>query len=195
MPDRPKPPRRARMILTRAGTVGGLAAATALAIRAIRYLGRPVGNPRVPEPASPVDLERYMGLWYEQFRYDAPFEKGMDEVTAQYSLNANGTVRVINRGRNRHGKWTKRTATAHVADHTTNAKLTVRFFGLLRGKYWVMDHAADYSWAIVGEPSGRFLWALTRDPQPTADLTNHLTTRIQALGYDRSRLRVTRQSL
>src|SRR3546814_12623869 len=77
------------------------AVAAPLALLAWKYYPRPgpVGNFSVPEPAKAVDLRRYMGLWFEQYRYDASFEKGLEAVTAEYSLNRNGTVRVVNQGR------------------------------------------------------------------------------------------------
>src|SRR3546814_11365988 len=77
------------------------AVAAPLALRAWKYYPRPgpVGNFSVPEPAKAVDLRRYMGLWFEQYRYDASFEKDLEAVTAEYSLDRNGTVRVVNQGR------------------------------------------------------------------------------------------------
>jgi apolipoprotein D and lipocalin family protein len=162
-----------------------------------KYIPRPgpVGNPAVPEPAKPVDLVRYGGRWYEQFRYEASFQKGMDAVTADYSLGPGGSVRVVNRGR-RGGpgsRFDKSVGRARVVDKATNAKLKVSFFGPFAGDYWVLDHGDDYDWSIVGEPSGRYLWALTREARPGPEILEHLEDRVRSLGYDWSLVRITAQ--
>ncbi|TCM14432.1 apolipoprotein D and lipocalin family protein [Novosphingobium sp. PhB165] len=159
------------------------------ACAAIRRHG-PVGNHAVPQPAKLVDVQRYMGRWYEQYRYEASFEKEMDGVTAEYSLEHDGTVRVVNRGQRR-GKWKESIGKAKIVDAATNAKLKVSFFGPFYGNYWVLDHDDDYQWSIVGEPSGRYLWVLTRDPRPSAELLSDIEGRVKSLGYDRSLLRRT----
>lgn len=169
----------------------------ALLLGACAYIPRPgpVGNQAVPQPARPVDLSKYMGRWYEQFRYEASFEKNMDEVTAEYSLNADGTVKVVNRGRKagNSGEFRESVGKAKIADPTTNAKLKVSFFGPFYGDYWVLDHDTDYGWSIVGEPSGRYLWVLTRTVHPSPEVLEHLEARVKALGYDWSLVRVTKQ--
>lgn len=155
----------------------------------------PVGNSNVPQPAKSVDVDRYMGKWYEQFRYEASFQKDMDAVSADYSLNADGTVRVVNRGRKggASGKWKEAVGKAKVVDPATNAKLKVSFFGPFYGDYWVLDHADDYEWSIVGEPSGRYLWVLTREARPSPEQLRTLQDRVVSLGYDWSLVRVTKQ--
>lgn len=155
----------------------------------------PVGNRSVPEPIKPVDLQQYLGRWYEQFRYEAPFQKGMDAVTADYSRNSDGSVRVINRGRKGgvDGKENSSTGKAKVVGTATNAKLKVSFFGPFHGDYWVLDHGDRYEWSIVGEPSGRYLWALTRERNPDGAVVDMLEARVRALGYDLSLIRRTQQ--
>lgn len=173
--------------------------ATALAApllwAAWKYVPRPgpVGNRAVPGPARAVDLRRYLGRWYEQFRYEASFEKGMGAVTADYSRNRDGTIRVVNQGRNGgpDGKPAKSVGKAKVVDTATNAKLKVAFFGPFYGDYWVLDHGDEYDWSIVGEPSGRYLWILTRDAHPDVELLDLLQARAIALGYDWSLVRRT----
>lgn len=158
--------------------------------------GAPSGNPKPPEPAKPVELGKYLGLWYEAARYDFRFEKGCDGVTAEYSLRPDGLVEVRNTCRKGGPEGVEKVSLgkAKVVDKTAGAKLKVSFFGpFFVGDYWVMDHADDYSWAIVGEGSGRYLWLLTRD-KPTPALTQALTDRAKAMGYDVSRLRVTRHA-
>ena len=82
---------------------------------------------------------------------------------------------------------------AKVVDATTNAKLKVSFFGPFYGDYWVLDHASDYSWSIVGEPSGRYLWILHREARPAEAEVQQLIARARDLGYDTSMLRRTKQ--
>jgi apolipoprotein D and lipocalin family protein len=173
---------------------GGILGATVLlgACAVIPRAG-PVGNRQVPEPAKAVDVNQYLGLWHEQFRYEASFEKNMDMVTAHYSLNGDGSVKVVNKGRSQSGKWKDATGKAKVVDRSRNAKLKVSFFGPIYGNYWVLDHGEDYDWSIVGEPSGRYLWVLTRDRHPSPDLLAQLEERVKQLGYDWSLVRITKQ--
>ena len=164
-----------------------------------RMSGGPVGNRAVPQPAKAVDLARYLGRWYEIARYEAWFQRGCESVTADYALNKDGTIRVVNACRQGSitGKPKSATGKAKVADAATNApanaKLKVSFFGPFYGDYWVLDHADDYSWSIVGEPSGRYIWILSRQPHLTPEAFATLEARVKALGYDWSLVRVTQQ--
>ena len=154
----------------------------------------PSGNPNPPQPAKAVELDRYLGKWYEVARYDMRFQKGCEAVTAEYSKRPDGLIRVLNTCRQDAVDGQVRTAEgkARVVDTATNAKLKVSFFGPVWGDYWVMDRAEDYSWAIVGEGSGKYLWLLTRRP-PTDLERETLTARAKALGYDVAMLRPTLQ--
>ncbi len=156
---------------------------------------RPVGNAHVPEPARPVDLNRYLGLWHEIARYENSFERDCEGVTAEYTLRADGLIRVLNtcreggpggRARSSEGK-------AKVVEGSQGAKLRVSFFGPFFGDYWVLDHAGDYAWSIVGEPSGKYLWILSRDATPSPAALEMLVRRARELGYDTALLRMTRQ--
>ena len=156
----------------------------------------PVGNPSVPEPAKAVDLSRYAGLWYEIGRYDNGFERGCEGVTAQYASRPDGLIDVRNACRQGgvDGELKVTEGKAKVVEGSRNAKLKVSFFGpFYFGDYWVLDRADDYSWSIVGEPRGRYLWLLTRDPRPSQELRDQLFRRVSELGYDTSLIRPTRQ--
>lgn len=172
-----------------------LVAGAALALGACATLQRgPVGNAAVPQPAKPVELERYLGRWYEQARYEAGFQVGCEAVTADYSLRDDGLIRVVNSCREGavDGRLRTAEAKAKIVEGSRNAKLKVSFFGpFYVGDYWVLDHAHDYSWSIVGEPSGRYLWLLTREARPSAAQGQALRQRAQELGYDLSLLRET----
>ena len=174
-----------------------LLAGTAVALTACATFQRgPVGNTAVPQPAKPVDLTRYAGRWYEIGRYEAGFQRGCEAVTATYSLRDDGLVTVVNTCRQDgvNGELRSVEGKAKVVESSGNAKLKVSFFGpFYLGDYWVLDRAEDYSWSIVGEPSGRYLWLLSRSPQPSAQARETMRNRATALGYDLSILRPTQQ--
>jgi len=154
----------------------------------------PVGNPSVPQPTKTVDLKRYTGLWYELARYENGFEQGCEGVTAEYDAKPNGEIAVLNTCRTGSPTGPAKTiqGSARVLPESGNAKFKVSFFGpFYVGNYWIIDRAPDYSWSIVGEPSGRYLWLLSRTKSRSALAT--MTRRARALGYDTSLLRVTAQ--
>ncbi len=168
--------------------------AAMLALAGFRLLDRhPVGNPNVPQPAKTVDLKSYLGRWYEIARYEQRFERGCEGVTAEYNLRSDGKIDVLNRCRKQGGKTVEARGLAKVVDAQSNAKLKVSFFRPFSGDYWILDHADDYSWSIVGEPSGRYLWILARQAEPGIELTEELVDRSRALGYDSSMLIRTKQ--
>jgi apolipoprotein D and lipocalin family protein len=155
----------------------------------------PVGNTDVPQPAKSVDLQRYLGTWYELARYEAGFQKDCEAVTANYSLTSPTEIKVVNSCRKGglDGKAQVATGKAKIVEGSNNAKLRVSFFGPFYGDYWVLDRADDYSWAIIGEPSGRYLWLLHREGSPGAPTLNAMTDRAKALGYNTDQLRITKQ--
>jgi apolipoprotein D and lipocalin family protein len=149
----------------------------------------------VPAPAKTVDLARYQGKWFELARYDASFQRGCEGVTAEYTPLADGTVRVVNRCRQGSVDGIERSAEAmaRVVPGTGDAQLKVTFFWPFEGDYWVLDRANDYSWAIVGEPSGQYLWILSRKALVPERDYHRLVSRAAALGYDVALLRRTAQ--
>lgn len=151
----------------------------------------PVGNPHVPEPAKSVELGRYLGTWYEIGRYDHSFERGCEAVTAQYTLREDGLIGVLNSCHQGgvDGPVKSADGRAKTVEGSAGAKLKVSFFGpFFVGDYWVLDHAADYSWSIVGEPSGKYLWLLTREARPGKKRIAMLKQRAREMGYDISML-------
>ena len=153
----------------------------------------PVGNDSVSEPRKSVDLRRYLGRWYEIARYEQSFQKGCEGVTADYALRPDGNIEVVNRCRKPGGETSEARGRAKVVDTVTNAKLKVSFFGPFYGDYWVLDHADDYTWSIVGEPSGRYLWILSREAVPAEAEVKQLIDHARDLGYDTSMLLRTEQ--
>ena len=137
-----------------------IAAATLLQGCAALGPKHPVGNVAVPQPAKSVELDRYLGRWYELARYEQGFQKDCEGVTADYARRADGKISVLNACRKPDGRTTSATGKAKVVDPVTGAKLKVSFFGPFYGDYWVLDRAADYSWSIVGEINQHFRFLL-----------------------------------
>ena len=174
----------------------GLAVVTATLLLAGKATGQRVGNPVVPEPLKPVDLPRYLGRWYEFARYDNRFERHCEAMTADYSQRPDGLIRIVNTAHRGSPEGRARVATgrAKIVPGSGNAKWRLSFFGpLFWGHYWVLDHDDDYHWAVVGEPSGKYLWLLTRQAVPEPAVQELLVARARALGFDTYRLHRTVQ--
>jgi apolipoprotein D and lipocalin family protein len=135
-----------------------------------------------------VDLPRYMGTWYEIARLPNSFEKGLECITATYSLLDNGKVRVINRGKSSEG-WSEAKGIAKVPDERFPGRLKVSFFRPFYGPYWIISlDEADYSWVMVGSPSRKYFWILARNPQMDEELYQSLVKKAMELGYDTTQL-------
>lgn len=147
------------------------------------------------ETVESVDIERYLGLWYEIARLPNRFERNCEGVTAEYSLRDDGLITVTNTCRKGSVDGEARTANgrARIVDAETNAKLEVSFFGPFWGDYWIIGLADDYSLALVGEPSGRYLWILARTPTIEQSVRDEALTALTAAGYDVTALYFTRQ--
>jgi apolipoprotein D and lipocalin family protein len=137
-----------------------------------------------------LDLNRYMGRWYEVARFQHRFEKDLTCVTATYSLNNNGTVKVVNRGVNEldSTKVSVAEGKAIVPDPKEPGKLKVVFQWPFYGKYWVLKLAPDYSHVVIGAPSGNYLWILSREPKMDDLTLNELIAFCRKQGFDVSKL-------
>ena len=142
-----------------------------------------------------VDINKYLGLWYEIARYHAWFEKNCTGVTALYSLKPNGKIEVINScfKKSLSGKRKTAKGTAWVTDISTNAKLKVRFFWPFAGDYWIIELDNDYKYAVVGCPKRDYLWILCREPRMDEVLYGELLKKIAEKGYDITRIHRTLQ--
>lgn len=138
------------------------------------------------QSVASLDLDRYLGRWFEIARFPNSFEEGCVGVTATYAKKPDGTISVTNRCRQKSmaGEEEAAIGTARIVDPVSNAKLKVTFFWPFEGDYWVIDLADDYTWALVGEPSGRYLWILAREPEISADMRKDLVNRLRAMGYN-----------
>ncbi len=141
---------------------------------------------------SKVDLNRYLGRWYEIARIDHSFQKDCVASTAEYSLRADGDIRVINRCRKMSpdGKISSIEGKAWVPDPDNQAWLKVQFFWPFAGDYVIMDlDSKNYSYAVVGHPSRDYLWILARTPQMADGLYDEILKRIAEQGYDLKRIK------
>lgn len=156
--------------------------------------GGPVGNKNVPQPAKAVEIEKYLGKWYEIARYENRFEKDCEAVTAEYNKLPDGKVGIKNSCRKNgiDGPLEVADGKAKIVEGSNNTKFKVSFWGpLYVGNYWILDRADDYSWAIVGEPSGRYLWILSRKAPLSEKERKALYTKAKKLNYDLSLVRET----
>jgi apolipoprotein D and lipocalin family protein len=137
-----------------------------------------------------VDLERYLGLWFEIARYDSSFEEGCEGVTAEYAMREDGRISVVNTCYEGALDGPAETAEgrARVANEQTNAELEVSFFGPFWGDYWIIELDEDYQWAVVSEPRGRYLWILAREPRMDQDVLDERLARLEADGFDTAAL-------
>lgn len=145
-----------------------------------------------------LDLNRYMGLWYEIARYEHRFERGLIDVTATYTLRPDGTVRVENRGTKRKSPYDIcKTATgrAIIPDSSQPGKFRVSFFPGIYSDYNVMElDEENYNYALIGSSTDKYLWILSRTPQLPEDIRKKLVTAAENRGYDTNRLQWIEQS-
>jgi apolipoprotein D and lipocalin family protein len=142
------------------------------------------------EVVGSVDLDRYLGTWYEIASYPAWFQKGCTAVTAEYSRRDDGLIRVVNSCNKGalDGTLKQSTGRAKVVDGSANAKLKVSFFWPIWGDYWIIDLDPEYRWAVVGVPNRKFLWILSRTRSMDEALFQEIASRLAAKGYDPARL-------
>jgi apolipoprotein D and lipocalin family protein len=137
-----------------------------------------------------VDLNKYSGKWYEIAAFPQSFQKGCHNTTAEYTLHEKGHVTVENRCNKNSidGKESYIKGKAFVDPGTGNAKLKVQFFWPFKGKYWIIDLADDYSYAVVGHPNRKYLWILCRTANMDESLYNQILENLQQNNFDTSRL-------
>lgn len=144
---------------------------------------------------SSFELSSYLGTWYEIARYDHRFERGMDNVTAEYLLRDDGKVDVINSGW-RNGKMKTAHGKARQPDPSGEpARLRVSFFMFFYSDYRVLMIDEDYSVALVGRSSPGYLWILSRTPELDGAVLGKVLAEARRRGYDTSKLIYVDQSL
>ena len=137
-----------------------------------------------------LDINRYLGKWYEIARYDHRFERGLVGVSATYSLRNDGKIKVVNSGfkETLDGKRSDATGKAKIPDPTTPSKLKVSFFWFFYGDYFVLELEENYQWAVIGSSSDKFLWILSRTPQMDKNVYNNLLNNLTDRGYNMDNL-------
>lgn len=152
-----------------------------------------------PETVESVNLESYAGLWYEIARYDTPFDEDAVGVTAEYTLNDDGTVRVVNNGfvGGLDGTPTSIEGVARVVDPETNAKLAVTFdrpdIAGIEFDYWIIELDEDYEWAVVTNETRFVLYILSRTPALEDSVYEDILYRVVKKGFDADKVELTDQ--
>ena len=132
-----------------------------------------------------LDLQKFMGRWYEIARLDNRFERGMTDVVAEYTLLDDGTIRIVNSGM-RDGKYHQTVGRGKVSSEV--GRLRVSFFMFFYSDYNILEMAQDGQWVLVGGNSPKYLWILSREKQLPADVINHIIGVARERGYDTNAL-------
>jgi lipocalin len=135
-----------------------------------------------------LDLERYMGKWYEIARFDHRFERNLVGVTATYSLRNDGKIKIVNAGYKNsfNGKYKKSKGKAKQPNSEEPGKLKVSFFLFFYADYFILELGEEYRWALIGSSSDKYLWILSRTPQLDQDTLDHILGKAKERGYDTS---------
>ena len=146
----------------------------------------------IPEGATAIssfEKERYLGKWYEIARFDVRFERGLNNTTATYSLNENGTIKVLNRGfEYEKDQWKEAVGKAKFVGADDVAMLKVSFFGPFYGGYNVVALDEDYQYALVAGGNLNYLWILSRTPEIPEEVKQNYLDKAREIGYDTDQL-------
>lgn len=148
------------------------------------------GMPEGVTPIKDFDLNRYLGKWYEIARLDHSFERGLERITAEYSLREDGGVTVLNTGYSTvTDEWKKAEGRAYFVDSSNQGHLKVSFFGPFYGSYVVFEiDEKNYEYAFVSGPDKSYLWLLARTPELPEKVIEKFKQRSKRLGFDISKL-------
>lgn len=150
-----------------------------------------VGIPNSVTPVNNFELNRYLGKWYEIARLDHSFERGLEQVSAEYSLrDVGGGVSVKNRGYSiERQEWEQALGKAFFVDETSQGHLKVSFFGPFYGSYIIfeLDHE-DYQYAFISGPNLKYLWFLSRTQTVEQGLIDHFIKRASKIGFNTDEL-------
>ncbi len=149
-----------------------------------------LGMPETVTPVANFDLNRYVGKWYEIARLDHSFERGLDKITAEYSMRDDGGVSVVNRGYSiEDHEWKEAEGKAYFVDDENSGYLKVSFFGPFYGSYVVFEIDQEgYDYAFVSGPDTSYLWLLSRTPQVRQETIEKFIRISKELGFDTSKL-------
>ncbi len=153
-------------------------------------------NSQSLETVPNVDLDKYIGTWFEIASFPQRFQKGCHGTTATYSKTDKDYIIVENRcfKDSINGKESSIKGKAFIDENTGNSKLKVQFFWPFKGKYWIIDLAEDYSYAVVGHPDRDYLWILSRTSKMEDKIYQSILLRIAEKGFDINKLNKTVQA-
>ncbi|KPN76890.1 lipocalin [Shewanella sp. Sh95] len=145
-----------------------------------------LGMPNYVEPVKDFKLDRYLGKWYEIARLDHSFERGLTQVSAEYSLKPDGGVKVINRGYSAaKQEWKEAEGKAYFVNGENEAYLKVSFFGPFYGSYVVFGlDQQNYQYAFISGPDTDYLWLLARTPTVSPEVIQQFVDMASARGFD-----------
>ena len=145
--------------------------------------------PKGAIPVKPFDKEKYLGKWYEIARMDFRFERNLNNTTADYSINNDGSIKVDNRGFNyKTNKWKQAIGKAKFIGEDNVAKLKVSFFGPFYSGYNVIALDKEYKYALVAGKNLYYLWILSRETTIPEDVKQKYLKIAEELGYKTSEL-------
>ena len=149
-----------------------------------------LGMPESVTPVANFELDRYLGKWYEIARLDHSFERGLERITAEYSMRDDGGVAVVNRGYSIADEdWEVSEGKAYFVDDENKGYLKVSFFGPFYGSYVIFEiDQEDYGYAFVSGPDTSYLWLLSRTPQVQQELIEKFMRMSKERGFDPSKL-------
>lgn len=159
-----------------------------LSLSLLSILGISCASDSAVQTAKNVDIKRYMGTWYEIARYENSFQKGLKNSRAQYTLNEDGTVSVVNSGEDASGKRTSAKGRAYAPNKGDFSKLRVSFFWPFYGDYYILEIDEGYTWVLVGGRDKSYLWILARTPALPQSTVSKILRIAEARGYDAGKL-------
>jgi len=145
--------------------------------------------PKGATAVSPFDKEKYLGKWYEIARLDFRFERNLNNTTANYSVNDDGSIKVVNRGYNYvKDEWNEAIGKAKFAGNENVARLKVSFFGPFYAAYNVIALDSEYKYALVAGKNLDYMWILSRETTVSEDVKQDYLKIAGELGYNTSDL-------
>ncbi len=150
----------------------------------------PEFNVTIDDTVKELDLNRYLGKWYEIARFDHSFERGLVGATANYSLREDGKIKVLNTGYKDsfEGKFNEAEAKAYIPDENYPGALKVSFFLFFYSDYWVLDLDENYTFALIGSKKAKYLWILSRTPEMAPADLDRVLNKATSLGYNTGEL-------
>lgn len=154
-----------------------------------------LGKPDKVNPVANFQADKYLGTWYEIARLDYYHEKGLNQVTATYSLRDDGGIKIFNRGYlSEKGRWQESEGKAYFVENKNTGYLKVSFFGPFYSSYIIFDLDPSYQYSLVTGSNKSYLWILARTPTISGEVKANLLAKAAALGFDTDKLLYVEQT-